>query len=135
MCWFSPKFPSGRFSPLRELQGGGGEALLTRLNAVTLADSEVRKGVSESIREIRPPKTFSDMAPMATLAKLREASVRKVKIDRFIKNASHMRALTGFVSVFESPHPRSAVISVFASSAEIPLPRPGSRGARMDLDS
>ena len=69
------------------------------MKAVTLSDSAVRKDVSKSIKKMRSPETFADIGPMAKLAKLREASVRKFKIERFFKTASHMHALTGPAAV------------------------------------
>ena len=86
------------------LKGGSGDAelLLARRKAVTLAYSAVRKDVSESIRKLLLPKTFSELGPSAKLAKLRLASVNKGKIKTFSRTAPHMRALTGVRFCFQS---------------------------------
>ena len=86
------------------LKGASGDAelLLTRLKAVDLADSAVRKDVSKSMRKLRLPKNFSELGPTAKLAKLRQASANKDKINRFPMTSAHMNALTGIIFRFQS---------------------------------
>ena len=52
------------------LKGASGDAelLLTRLNSTTLADSAVRKDVSKSIRNLRLPRTFSELGPIGKIS-------------------------------------------------------------------
>ena len=92
---------------------GNAEILLTRLNAVTLADSAVRKDVSRPTRMLRMPKSFSELGPTAKLNKLRQASVSKNKTTRFFRTASHMRALEGvrFFAFIDSRNVSDATIS------------------------
>ena len=86
------------------LKGASGDAelLLTRLKAVSLADSAIRTDVSESLHKLKLPKSFSELGPTAKLAKLRQASVDKGKIKQFFRTASHMNALAGVRFCFQS---------------------------------
>ena len=56
---------------------GDADLLLARLKAVALADSAVRKDVLKSIRELRLPKTFSELGPTEKLPNLRQSTVKK----------------------------------------------------------
>ena len=81
---------------------GGAETLLTRLKAVTLADSAIKKDVSLPMRNIKLAKSFPDIGPTAKLAKLRQAAANKDKIKTFSRTSTHANALTGVRFCFQS---------------------------------
>ena len=78
------------------------ETLLSRIKAPSIADSAIRRDVSSSHSKLRMPKSFHHLGSDAKLAKLRLASVSKLKIRRFPRTSSQMNALLGVRFCFRS---------------------------------
>ena len=79
----------------RNGDSGHAAALIDRFRAGSLEDWAIHNDVSKSIRMLRLPETSAYIVPVSKVAKLRESPVRRVKIHRFFKTASHMCAFTG----------------------------------------
>ena len=79
------------------LQGASGDAetFIKRVESIAIADNAVRNEVSDSMRRLKLPKSFSALGPAAKMAKLRQASVNKTNIRNFPRTAAKNHSLAG----------------------------------------